>query len=158
MSKLELKEIFAAVDSDAKDIWEELDDDQKKALIGDFFILNRYISSVKNNTGDYQEYYVQSTNEFYNKHWNTLAKQHPELLWKLLCMCSYGDGKLLQREWIGFKNKKSGTDKGVKFLAELYPTRKMDEIELMAKLMSPADIKELARSHGYEDSQIKKLL
>lgn len=154
--KIELKDKLAAVDLGARSLWDEITDDQRKSLKSELFILNRYISNVKGQPREVQEHFVLTVNEYFNKHWNTLQK-HPKLLWQLLCLCGHESRKIFFHEWIGFKRKKSESKK-VKFLATLYPSRKLDELELLAELMSAKDFKELATQHGYEDKEIEKLL
>ena len=65
MSKLPLKDILAAVDMGAKEIWKELSEEERKQV--SFYLLNRYVSSQKGNR-DTQELAVFKTNEYYNKH------------------------------------------------------------------------------------------
>lgn len=153
--KVELKEKLAAVDLNFKQLWDEMDDANRKSLKSELYILNRYISSAKGQSRDVQEHFVLAVNEYFNKHWNTLQK-HPKLLWMLLCMRSHESKKIMFHEWIGFKRKK-GETKLSKFLLEIYPNRKQDEIELMAQMMTAKEAKELAKLHGYEDKQIEKL-
>jgi hypothetical protein len=153
--KIELKEKLAAVDLNATDFWDEIDDEQRKSLKGEFFLLNRYISNVKTNNREHQEHFVLTVNEYFNKHWNTLQK-HPKLLWRLLCLCSLRDGRVHYHEWIGNK-KKTGSNKKSKFLEKMYPYKKYDELELLEKLMSDADCKKLAEQHGYDDAAIKQM-
>lgn len=154
--KVELKEKIAAVDLGAKSLWDELDEANQKALKSELFILNRYISNVKGQPREIQEHFVLAVNEYFNKHWNTLQK-HPKLLWQLLCMCSYGNQKTFFHEWIGSKKKNTSNKKGLKFLLQVYPTRKQDELEMMADLMSTNELKELAKDLGYSDKEIKDL-
>jgi len=153
--KIELKDKLAAVDLGAKTLWDDINDDQRKSLKSEMFILNRYISNVKGQSREMQEHFVLTVNEFFNKHWNILQK-HPKLQWQLLCMCSHESRKIFFHEWIGFKRKKADT-KRLKFLLELYPSKKQDELELLSELMTLKEIKELARQHGYEDKEIEKL-
>lgn len=153
--KIELKEKLAAVDMNVKTLWDDINDDQRKSLKSEFFILNRYVSSVKSNKRDIQEHFVLTVNEYFNKHWNVLQK-HPKMLWQLLCMCSHDSRNIFYHEWIGFKRKK-GNNKIAKFLSEMYPAKKDDEIELMSMLTTEKECKELARSMGYEDKQVDKL-
>lgn len=155
MSKVELKEKLAAVDLGAKDLWDELDDANKKALKSELFILNRYVSSAKGQPREVQEHFVLAVNEYFNKHWNTLQK-HPKLLWQLLCLCSHESKKVFFHEWIGFKKKKGDT-KRLKFLLQVYPSRKQDELEMQAQLMDLKDFKDLAKDLGYSDKEIKDL-
>jgi hypothetical protein len=98
---------------------------------------------------------VLTVNEYFNKNWNVLQK-HPKLLWLLLCMCSYDGKSQFYHEWIGNKKKTGSDSKKVKFLSEVYPNKKIDEIELLAKLHTDKDLKELARKYGMEDSVISK--
>ncbi len=153
--KIELKDKLAAVDMNYKGLWDEINDEQRKSLKQEFFILNRYISSVKTTNKDVKEHYILTVNEYFNKHWNTLQK-HPKLLWQLLCMCGHESKNIYFHEWIGFKRKK-GDSKKSKFLLEIYPNKKQDEIELLAKMMSVQELKDLAREHGYEEKQIAKM-
>lgn len=154
--KIELKEKIQAVDQNIRELWDALDATQQKSLKSEFFILNRYISNAKSANLEVQQHFVLTVNEYFNKHWNTLQK-HPKLLWLLLCMCSYDGKTQFYHEWIGNK-KKDGTSKKVKFLAEIYPNKKMDELELMSELATDKDLKELARKHGMEEAVIAKKL
>lgn len=154
--KIELKEKIAAVDMGAKSMWDEIDEEQRKALKNEFFILNRYISNVKGQPRETQEHFVLTVNEFFNKHWNTLQK-HPKLMWYCLCMCSHESQKIFFHEWIGFKKKGGSNSKMVKFLASCYPDKKTDEIELLAKMTTTVEAKNLAKSYGYDDKQIAKM-
>lgn len=153
--KIELKEKLAAIDLYAMSFWDEISDEQKKSLKSELFLLNRYISNIKTNNREYQEHFVLTVNEYFNKHWNVLQK-HPKLLWMLLCMCSLKDGKVHYHEWIGNK-KKSESNKKTKFLEKIYPNKKYDEILLLSKIMSPKDFVALAENHGYDDASIKQM-
>lgn len=154
---LKLTEILAAVDTDQKEIWNLLDAQQQKGLKKDLWNLNRYISSAKSSKREIQEHFVLLVNEFYNKHWNDI-KDHPGLQWKLLCMCSYETKKVMFHEWIKLVRKAEGSSKKAKFLMQLYPNMKIDEVEMLAKMTSDKEIKELAKDHGLDDKQIKELL
>ena len=152
--KIELKEKLAAVDMNFRTLWDEMDADQRKSLKNEFFILNRYISNVQSSKREVQEHFVLTVNEYFNKNWNILQK-HPKLLWLLLCMCSYDKSTVFFHQWLGNK-KKEGSSKKSKFLEELYPDKKLDEIEIMAKLATDKEIKDLARQHGYDEATIAK--
>ena len=152
MAKLELKDILSAVDQGGRDIWDMLDDEQKKSV--SFFLMNRYVSSVKTSKREVQEHFVLATNEYFNKHFYTLSK-HPKLLWQLLCMCGYENKQEYFHEWIGFKKKKAEPKK-LRFLEELYPTNKMEDLELLAQLSSVKDLKQLGVDAGWDDKTIAK--
>jgi predicted transcriptional regulator len=152
--KIELKEKLAAVDMNFRTLWDEMDADQRKALKNEYFILNRYVSNVQSSKREVQEHFVLTVNEYFNKNWNILQK-HPKLLWLLLCMCSYDKSTVFFHQWLGNK-KKEGSSKKSKFLEELYPNKKLDEIEIMAKLSTDKELKDLARRHGYDEATIAK--
>lgn len=154
--KIELKEKLAAVDMGAKTMWAEISDDQRKALKNEFYILNRYVSNVKGKSRDIQEHFVLTVNEYFNKHWNTLQK-HPNLMWQLLCMCSHESKQIFYHEWIGFKKKK-GEGKVSKFLGEIYPIQKTDELELLATLLTKKEVRYLAEQYGYAEKDIVKIV
>lgn len=153
--KVELKEKIAAVDENIRELWDAMDPTQQKSLKSEFFILNRYISNAKTSNKEVQQHFVLTVNEYFNKNWNDLQK-HPKLLWLLLCMCSYDGKTQFYHEWIGNKKKTGSDSKKVKFLTEIYPNKKIDEIELLAKLSTDKDLKELAKRHGMDDSTITK--
>jgi len=155
--KVELKEKLSAVDQNMHELWDAMDAEQQKALKSEFFILNRYVSSVANTTREIQEHYILTVNEYFNKNWNELQK-HPKLLWLLLCMCGFDGKKVFWHEWIGYKRKAGTNSKKVKFLAELMPNRKMDEVELIGKLSTDKEVKEFARKHGMDEATIAKKL
>lgn len=154
MSKpLNIKEITGAIDLGSRNLWDSLDDDQKKSIT--FYTLNRYISSISTNNRDDAETIVVKANELFNKNFFNISK-HPKLLWHLACMCNLGEQNIYYHEWIGFK-KKEGNDKIFKFLESKFPNMKLDEIEMMAKLVDKKGIKEFAKDLGLDDSEIKKL-
>ena len=152
--KIELKEKILAVDLGAKNLWDDIDDEQRKSLKNELWILNRYISNVKSNNKEHQEHFVITVNEYYNKHWFALQK-HPKLLWMLLCMCSWGEGKTFYHEWIGLGKKNN--NKKSKLLEELYPTLKEDEIAVLTKISNNDELKELARELGWDEKDIKNI-
>lgn len=153
--KIELKEKILAVDLGAKNLWDDMDDEQKKSLKNELWILNRYISNVKTSNREQQEHFVLMVNELYNKYWFDLQK-HPKLLWMLLCMCSWNREKTFYHEWLGLgKTNKGG--KRRKLLEEVYPTLKDDEIETLLRISSDTDIRNLAREMGWTEKDAKNL-
>ena len=45
INKLPLKDVLAAIDMNAKNVWDEISDDERKQV--SFYLLNRYASAVK---------------------------------------------------------------------------------------------------------------
>lgn len=170
--KFDLTDVLSKIDNRDKNYWNQLTPDQQKELKKSLFVLNRYVSTVsppkaewKDNfksrfkipSREEQEYFVLSVNEYFNKDWSIL-QDHPELLWKLLTLCGYSvRGKKFFHEWIGIK-RITGNNKKSKFLLELYPTKKLDEIELLAAISSDEELIELAKDYGFDDSTIAKKL
>lgn len=152
MSKLALKDILEAVDQGGRDLWDLFDEEQRKDV--KFFLLNRYVSCVRTSNREVQEHFVLATNEYFNKHWNLLYK-HPKLLWQLLCCCGYENKQAYFHEWIGNK-KKAGEGKKLKLLQEMYPSRKMDELEMLADMMTTKELKHLAQEQCWDDKKIDK--
>ena len=144
--KLPIKDVLAAIDMGAKSVWDELSDEERKAV--GFWLLNRYASSVKGNR-EKQELAVFKTNEFYNKNWNELGMKHPKLQWQLICQAG-NTGKIEFHPWIGFKKKNGDNGKGIKLLKQIYPNMKEDEIELLANLSTKKELKQLAKEHDIE--------
>lgn len=155
--KIELKEKLAAVDQNIRELWDAMDADQQKSLKNEYYILNRYVSSAAGQKREIQEHFVLTVNEYFNKNWNSLQK-HPKLMWMLLCMCSYNGEKVFWHEWIGYKRKPGTNTKKIKFLEELYPTKKLDEIELLSQISTDKEVKDLARSFGMDEATIAKKL
>ena len=145
--KLEIKEILSWIDNGKKDIWNELEDDHKKQV--SFWLLNRYVSSV-NGSREKQELAVFKTNEYYNKHFNTIGvgkeSGHQQLMWQLLCM-SGNTGKNEFHPWIGYKKKDGINSKAVKLLEEIYPDLKKDEVELLARISTKKELQALAEEY-----------
>jgi hypothetical protein len=152
MSKLPLKDILEAVDQGGRDLWDLFDDEQKKDV--KFFLMNRYVSAVRTSNREVQEHFVLATNEYFNKHFFALTK-HPKLLWQLLCACGYENRQAYNHEWIGNK-KKEGEGKKLKFLMKLHPSMKIDELEVMAELYTPKELKALAREQCWDEKEIAK--
>ena len=155
VNKLPLKDVLAAIDMNAKNVWDELSDDERKQV--SFYLLNRYVSAVKGSKQD-KELQILKTNQYYNKNFFTLTK-HKKLLWYLLCMTANAKKNIRYHEWIGYKFKDSaGKNKTAKFLKEVFTNLKEDEIELLSKINTAKDIKAYAEEMGMTKEVIKKIL
>lgn len=150
--KLHISNKMRQLDRKHRDFYDELNDEERKKF--STFLMLRWGSAV---TGDsiFQQYYVQSMNEQVNKYFFDLGK-HPKLQWLLLTCVSPGMGEH-KHEWIGFKGK-TAKNKKVKLLSTLYPEKKMDELELLDKLMTDDEIKLMLKDRGWQDKDIKEAL
>lgn len=144
------KDMIPAVDAGIKELWDAASDEGKKEIKGDFWNLNRYISSVKSTNRELQEHYVLTVNEFYNKNWADIQK-HPKLVWQTLCLCSHESKKAHFHEWIPLKRE---GDKKEEFLANLFPNMKRSDIEALAAITTEKDIKKYCEGLGWDKKQI----
>jgi len=141
-----VREVLACIDNNAKSVWKELTDEQKKCV--NFWLLNRYASSVVG-TREAQELAVILTNTYYNKNWNELSTRHPQLQWQLLCSTHNASASIRKHQWIGFKKKK-GNNNAQKLLEKIYPNMKQDEVDLLARISTKKELKELAKEHDID--------
>lgn len=142
VQKLPIKDILAAIDMGAREVWDELSTDERKQV--SFWLLNRYVSATTGNR-EKQELAIFKTNEYYNKNYMSVSKEQ-KLMWQLLCM-SGATGKIEYHPWIGFKKKTGSNSKVVKLLEQVYPHLKNDEVELLARISTNKELKQLAQEH-----------
>jgi hypothetical protein len=145
-------DMMPAIDLGIKELWDASDENGQKDIKGDLWNLNRYVSSVKGSR-DKQEFAVFKTNEYYNKNWAVLGSNHPKLQWQLLCI-SGNTGKKEFHPWIKLERKADSSSKAVKLLMEIYPNKKLDEVELIARISTKKEIIALAEEYGYEKVDI----
>ena len=147
------KEMIPAADLGMKDLWDAATDEGRKEIKGDFWNLNRYISSVKSNDRELQEHFVLTVNEFYNKNWADIQK-HPKLVWQTICLCSHETKKTFFHEWIPLKKEKN---KKEEFLAELFPNMKRADVETLAAITTDKEIKQYCEGLGWDKKTINGL-
>lgn len=149
-NKLTLKEILPQIDKGNASWWDTLDEQQKKQV--SFWLMNRYISSVKGNTED-AGMAVIVTNEYYNKNWNILSTKHAKLQWQILCMINE-DRKSKFHLYINLKRTADSSSKAAKILMKMYPNMKSDEVALLARISTKEEIRKLAEDHGLEEKDV----
>lgn len=151
--KLGINNEMAQLDTKNRVFYDELDEEERKKF--STYLMMKYSANVEGSS-DLQAWYLLASNERVNINFFDLSK-HPKLQWLSCTSVSPGMGK--QRHyWLNGKKKEGSNTKTVKFLTKIYPTLKIDEIELMAQLNSDKEIKELAKNLGMSDSDIKKEL
>jgi hypothetical protein len=147
---LDIKRELRAVDQREYNFYDNLSDQEKKEFSP--YILMRYVANVQLNEPDIQEWYLERTNEFVNKnHW-TLSKNHKALLWKLFASC--GTGINCYHPYLKASSKEKAI-KIEKLLLELYPAMKLEDIKIMAKMMTKEDKTELFDKMGFDKKQRK---
>jgi hypothetical protein len=148
-AKLDIKRELAAVDLKDYDFYSNLTDEEKKAFSP--YILMRYTSNCQDEKS-IQEWFLEMTNEYVNKHHWALSKNHKGLLWKLFSATGVGVKTYHPYLKAGTKEK---ANKIEKLLCEIYPATKMSDIKLMASMMDDADKKELFDKMGFDKKQRK---
>lgn len=147
---LDIKRVLKAVDTREYKFYENLTDAEKKEFSP--FILMRFVSNVQGDK-DLQEWFIETTNEYVNKHHWQLSKDHKELLWKLFA--GIGVGQVMFHQYLAAGTKEK-TNKIEKLLAEIYPARKLADIKLLASMMTKQDKEELFEKMGFDKKQRKE--
>lgn len=154
-SKLYIGNELAALDHKDRGYLDSMTEEEQKKFSP--FLMIRWGATVEASE-DMQAYYLASTNERLNKYFFDIsASKHKKLQWLLATTVSPGMGKQ-RHPWLAAKKRGGGDSKAEKFLREIYPTAKSDEIMLMVKLNTKDELKDLARSQGWEDKKIKEYL
>lgn len=151
--KLNIANEMRAFDSKNRSFYAELTDEERKKFSN--FLMIRWGSSVQGSP-ELQAYYLLSCNENLNKHFFDIGN-HPELQWLSATTVSPGMGNF-RHDWIKQKKRESSNNKAVKFLRNFYPTYSDDDLELLAKINTTEELKQLAREHGWDDKRIKSEL
>ena len=149
--KLNIGYEMAMFDTKNRDFFDNLTPEEQKKFSP--FLMIRW-GSVVEGSSDLQAYYLMSVNERLNKNFFDISTtEHKKFQWLLATTVSPGMGKH-RHNWLAGKKATSNT-KASKFFRELYPHMKEDEIELLGRLNSKDDIKQLARAHGWDEKRIK---
>jgi hypothetical protein len=141
--KLNIGNEMRQLDAKNRDFYDELTPEERKKF--STFLMVRWGSAV-DGSREIQEYYVQSTNHYLNKHFFTMHR-HPKLQWLMATAASPGMGAM-RHNWIAPKKKEVGASAIKKQLRELYPHFKDDEIDLMAELTDKKELAQLQRAYG----------
>ena len=149
--KLSINNEMRVLDTKHRKFYDELNEEERKKFSP--YIIMRYAASVEG-SADFQEWYLRSTNERVNLNFFEVStSKHKELQW-LLCTTVSPNMGTQKHYWIAPKKSESN-NANTKILKQLFPHLKSDELELLAQLNDAKEIKELARSHGWDDRDIK---
>lgn len=135
-------------DLKSRSFYDDLTDEEKKKFSN--YLMIRWGSAVRG-SADLQEFYVISTNERLNKHFFSLSR-HPKLQWLMATSVSPDLGTQ-EHQWIAPKKKDTAANSSEvkKTLMEMYPAMKISDIEVLAKMVTKAELREYARDHGDQD-------
>lgn len=149
--KLTVKSETAALDRKDRNFYDSLSEEERKKFSP--YLMLRYSASV-DGPSDLQEWYLRATNERVNVNFFDIStSQHKKLQW-LMCTTVSPDMGNQRHYWITTK-KKNSDDKTIKFLSSIFPDLRNDELDLLAKINTKEDIKQLAKQYGYDDKRIK---
>ena len=143
--KLNIANEMAQFDKKNRDFYDSLTAEELKKFSN--YLMIRWGSCVQGSR-ELQEFYVISCNERLNKHFFSVNR-HPKLQWLMATSVSPGMGTH-RHQWISLKKKEAGSSSIRKQLAELYPTMKNDELDLLARITTKQEIDEYVKAHGNE--------
>jgi hypothetical protein len=148
--KLDLfKVVLPQIDLRNKDYYAALSADEKKEISP--YVLMRFMSHVKQQ--NLVDHHLTMVNEIVNRDFSVFSK-HPELQWKLLCLCGIGTKQF--HPWIP-PGKKQAKSKVQEALYSIYPNYKTDELELLESLLTLDEMTELFVAAGYSDKEVSDL-
>jgi hypothetical protein len=150
-SKLYIGNELAALDRKDRGYLDSMTDEEQRKFSP--FLMIRWGATVEG-VPELQQWYLESTNTRLNRHFFDISStEHKKLHWLLATTISPDMGKQTHK-WLAAG--KSGNDnKAIKFLKNIYPTAKKDELELLARINTRDDLKQLAREYGWDDRRIK---
>lgn len=143
--KLSINNEMAQFDRKNRDFYDSLTAEEKKKFSN--FLMIRYGSSVKGSR-ELQEFYLIATNERLNKHFFAINR-HPKLQWLTATTVSPGLGNQFH-QWLAPRKKESGASALRKQIAELYPTLKDDELDLMCQINTKKEVDAYLKAMGRE--------
>ena len=153
--KLSIAYEMARFDAKDRNFFDDLTPEEQKKFSP--YLMIRWGASVEGSS-DLQAYYLLSTNEKLNVNFFDInTTQHKKLQWLMATTVSPGMGKQYHK-WLAAKKKDTTNNKAEKFLTDVYPHYKTDEIKLLASISTKDELKQLAKSLGYDDKKIKDLL
>lgn len=146
MEKLSIQNEMAQLDRKNRRFYDELTDEERKKFSN--YLMLRWGSAIAGSR-ELQEYYVQSTNHYLNKHFFAINR-HPRLQW--LCATAISPGLGSQKHnWIAPKKKDSGNNEVRKALMDLMPCAKLSDIEVLSQLIDKKELRDYLREHGNPD-------
>ena len=145
MADVELKKLLPALHKKNKSFYDDVSDDERKALKEKAYLNMRWASCL-GGSSELEMYSVMATNQIANKHFFSLHK-HPKLQWLLCSSVSPQIGRP-DYKWI----KPIGRKKKNQLLS-IYPTAKIEDLELLMEIKGEKEIKKLLEQHGYIDKK-----
>lgn len=148
---INLNSMLSALDVRDRDWYNRLTPEQKKDWSS--WLTMRYCSSVDHSTA-ITEHYLLCTNDFVNKNFSAIKKEHAELQW--LSMCVVGIGKKSLHSFIR-PPAAPKKNKLIAWVTEQWPTMSDEEVELMLSINSKETLRDVAEQLGMSPKEIKDL-
>lgn len=149
--KISLSEMLTALDMRDKLWYSRLSEEQKKEFSP--WLVMRYASSVQGPV-HMEDHYLTITNQLCNVNFSSLGKEHDELHW--LCLQAVGVGKKQMHPFIRPPKRKT-MNKVFSWLVAKYPSLSDEEIDLMIRLNSVEELRDLAEQSGTKHSDIETI-
>ena len=148
--ELELSRVLSAIDTKNYEFYDTLSTVELKEFSP--YILLRFVSNVNSDDSDLQEWFIERTNELVNKNYFSLGKDNEKLLWQLYA--ATGTGYKTYHPYLPALKKEF--NKIEKLLAELHPSYKIEDVKLLASLMTDTEKGELLDDMGFDKKQRKE--
>lgn len=157
-NSIKLADLFGAINRKDRDWWERLSDEQRKKFSS--WLYSRYMSIVRHNNPDMHRYYVLATNTVLNRDLSRLTKHHAKLIYLLMTTLPNEFSRVDHQYIPPMKKNRSDkkTNNKMRILGELYPARKINDIETLAGLLSDADFEQLMVGYGWDTKKIRSEL
>lgn len=150
VDKLSIKNEMAMLDGKVRNFYDDLTEEERKKFSP--YIMLKYSANVDGNL-DLAEYYLRRCNDTYNKDFFNIGR-HPKLQWLCATTISPGMGNTYHY-WLKTPKKGASSNKERKFLQQLYPNAKEDELDMLVDINSKEELKEHAQALGWSDKEIK---
>lgn len=148
--ELELSRVLSAIDTKNYEFYDTLSTVELREFSP--YILLRFVSNVNSDDSDLQEWFIERTNELVNKNYFSLGKDNEKLLWQLYA--ATGTGYKTYHPYLPALKKEF--NKIEKLLAELHPSYKIEDVKLLASLMTDTEKGELLDDMGFDKKQRKE--
>ena len=148
--ELDLSRVLSAVDTKNYEFYDTLSTVELKEFSP--YILLRFVSNINSDDSDLQEWFIERTNELVNKNYFSLGKDNEKLLWQLYA--ATGTGYKTYHPYL--PELKKEFNKIEKLLAELHPSYKIEDVKLLASLMTDTEKDELLDDMGFDKKQRKE--
>jgi len=148
--ELDINRVLSAIDYKNYDFYSSLNEKELKEFSP--YVWMSFSSNRSHNLPDVEEWYVETTNEFVNKNYFQFGTHHKELLWKLYA--ATGTGEKTSYQYL--KPLTVDIDPFEKLLCDLYPAWKIEDVKLLASLMTKEERQELFDNMGFDKKERKQ--